>query len=80
MKLKNKAHDYTYYNYKAGYDLQTQSTLLLGFKGDLGSDWVLLDLGDVIVHAMTTQARGFYQLEKLWSIDGDMTEDEQDNE
>jgi ribosome-associated protein len=39
-------------------------------EGDLGSDWVLLDLGDVIVHAMTSQARGFYQLEKLWSVDG----------
>ncbi|HEY8160020.1 MAG TPA: ribosome silencing factor [Methylobacter sp.] len=41
----------------------------LGMEGDLGSDWVLLDLGDVIVHAMTLQARDFYQLEKLWSVD-----------
>ena len=41
----------------------------LGIEGDLGSDWVLLDLGDVIVHAMTAQARGYYQLEKLWSVD-----------
>ncbi|MCK9397715.1 MAG: ribosome silencing factor [Methylobacter sp.] len=42
----------------------------LGVEGDLGSDWVLLDLGDVIVHAMTAQAREFYQLEKLWSVGG----------
>jgi ribosome-associated protein len=48
----------------------------LGIEGDLGSDWVLLDLGDVIVHAMNAQARGFYQLEKLWSVD-DSKEDEQ---
>ena len=41
----------------------------LGLEGDLGSDWVLLDLGDVIVHAMTAQSREFYQLEKLWSVD-----------
>jgi ribosome-associated protein len=41
----------------------------LGVEGALGSDWVLLDLGDVIVHAMTAQAREFYQLEKLWSVD-----------
>jgi len=40
-----------------------------GIAGDLGSDWVLLDLGDVIVHVMTAQAREFYQLEKLWSVD-----------
>lgn len=42
----------------------------LGMEGDLGSDWVLLDLGDVIVHAMIAQAREFYQLEKLWSVEG----------
>ena len=41
----------------------------LGVEGDLGSDWILLDLGDVIVHAMTAQAREYYQLEKLWSVD-----------
>jgi ribosome-associated protein len=33
-------------------------------KGD--SDWVLLDLGDVIVHVMTANARQFYDLERLW--------------
>ncbi|MGR8981484.1 MAG: ribosome silencing factor [Gammaproteobacteria bacterium] len=41
----------------------------LGVEGELGSDWILLDLGDVIVHAMTAQCREFYQLEKLWSVD-----------
>jgi ribosome-associated protein len=41
----------------------------LGKEGDFTSDWVLLDLGDVIVHAMTQQARDYYQLEKLWSVD-----------
>ncbi len=34
-------------------------------KGD--SDWVLLDLGDVIVHMMTAAARQFYDLERLWA-------------
>ncbi len=39
----------------------------LGIEGDQGSDWVLVDLGDVILHLMTDQARDYYQLEKLWS-------------
>ncbi|MGR9117056.1 MAG: ribosome silencing factor [Gammaproteobacteria bacterium] len=41
----------------------------LGQEGGMGSDWVLVDLGDIILHLMTDQARNFYQLEKLWSVE-----------
>jgi ribosome-associated protein len=43
--------------------------LPLGMEGQKSSDWVLLDLGDIILHVMTAQAREFYQLEKLWSVE-----------
>lgn len=38
----------------------------IGEEGKGESDWVLLDLGDVIVHMMTAAARQFYDLERLW--------------
>jgi ribosome-associated protein len=40
----------------------------LGLEGDMSSDWILLDLGDIVIHAMTSQTRELYQLEKLWSV------------
>lgn len=37
-----------------------------GTEGRAASDWVLIDLFDVVVHVMTDQARHFYDLERLW--------------
>jgi ribosome-associated protein len=40
---------------------------VLGSEGEREGQWILVDLGDVIVHLMHPTARAYYQLEKLWA-------------
>jgi ribosome-associated protein len=39
-----------------------------GVEGQQDSDWVLIDLSEMIVHVMLPRVREFYGLEKLWEI------------
>ncbi len=40
-------------------------------EGAGGSDWVLIDVGDVVVHLFKPEARALYGLERMWGADLD---------
>jgi len=48
-------------------------------EGGGGSDWVLIDAGDIVVHLFKPEARALYALEKMWSPDLDEHLDEPAN-
>lgn len=45
---------------------------VFGCEGQQQADWVLVDLGDIVVHIMLAETRSYYELEKLWAVDPEL--------
>ena len=41
---------------------------VLGIEGQEAGEWVLVDLGDIVVHVMQPAIRTYYNLEELWKV------------
>ena len=46
--------------------LKEQGVRVEGLEGEKTGEWVLVDLGDIIVHVMQPEIRSYYNLEQLW--------------
>ena len=49
-------------------DLKKLNLNMLNIEGKKNGDWIIVDIGDIIVHLFRGEVREYYNLEKMWTI------------
>jgi len=40
---------------------------IVGIEGEASGEWILVDVGSIVVHVMQPSVRSYYNLEELWN-------------
>lgn len=51
---------------EAEYKMQENGVVPNRVQGNNGSNWVIIDYGNIVVHVFSKEQRDFYNLERLW--------------
>ena len=54
-------------------DLKAAGVVAPKVEGLQNGDWVLIDTGDMIIHIFRPEVREFYNLEKMWTVGGELS-------
>ena len=49
-------------------DLKKLNLNMLNIEGQKNGDWIIVDIGDIIIHLFRSEVREYYNLEKMWAV------------